>query len=433
MQSHSLRRWYQLHRWTSLVCTVFLLMSCITGLPLIFGDELEQMGKPNVEAAIEIPAIPLQHFLDLALAHHPGAHPAFITIEEDAPEIRVAVVGKAIKGRVIDVFHAGTAAPLASATQGNSAMEKILALHRGLFAGVPGELFMGAMALLFVLALISGIVVYGPFMRRLPFGTVRPAPRRTHWLDLHNLLGAAALCWMLVVGGTGILNAVSAPLFALWQKQSAMSVLAPYKGHPPAVNIVTPDVAAAAARRALPGMKVTGIVFPGPMTSPWHYLIYTKGRTPITSRIFTPVLVDATTGAVTSSTQFPWYIHSVEISRPLHFGDYGGLPLKILWAALDLIAITVLVSGIVLWVSKGKASRTDAKAFPRIQAQRAPQSFAQVYRWPAILAAASMCGLLSALMGDGLWDEVAWCLLLICVLVCVPWLVGKIIPQRLRG
>ncbi|SDE82023.1 PepSY-associated TM helix domain-containing protein [Terriglobus roseus] len=431
MQSHSLRRWYKLHRWTSLVCTVFLLISCITGLPLIFGDELEQIGKPQTEEAIEIPAIPLQHFVDLALIRHPGAHPAFMTIEEDAPEIRVAVVGKAIKGRVIDVYHASTAAPLSSGTQGNSVMEKVLALHRGLFAGVPGELFMGAMALLFVLALISGIVVYGPFMRRLPFGTVRPTPHRTHWLDLHNLLGASALCWMLVVGGTGILNAISAPLFALWQKQSAISVLASYKGHPPATNIVTPDVAAAAARRALPGMKVTGIVFPGPTTTPWHYLIYTKGRTPITSRIFTPVLVDATTGIVTSSTQFPWYIHTVEVSRPLHFGDYGGLPLKFLWAALDLVAITVLISGIMLWVGKGRATEFVADKTPRRHAHQRPRSSLQIYRWPIVLAITSLCGLLSALIGDGWWDALSWCLLLLCVLACTPGLIHKLTPDSL--
>ena len=132
---------------------------------------------------------------------------------------------------------------------------------------------------------------------------------------------------------------------------------------------------------------------------------------------------------MTSATQFPWYIHAVEISRPLHFGDYGGLPLKILWAALDLIAIAVLVSGIVLWVSKGKASRTDAEAIPRVQVQRSPRSFAQVYRWPALLAVASICGLFSALMGDGLWDAASWCLLLPCVLACLLWLLKK----RLRG
>ena len=30
------------------------------------------------------------------------------------------------------------------------------------------------------------------------------------------------------------------------------------------------------------------------------------------------------------------------LSQPLHFGDYGKLPLKVLWALLDLLTIAVL-------------------------------------------------------------------------------------------
>ncbi|MEO5955750.1 MAG: PepSY-associated TM helix domain-containing protein, partial [Nitrospiraceae bacterium] len=33
-------------------------------------------------------------------------------------------------------------------------------------------------------------------------------------------------------------------------------------------------------------------------------------------------------------------------------GDYGGLPLKMLWAVLDLITIVVMVSGLYLWWKK---------------------------------------------------------------------------------
>ena len=39
----------------------------------------------------------------------------------------------------------------------------------------------------------------------------------------------------------------------------------------------------------------------------------------------------------------------LEVSRPLHFGDYGGWPLKLLWALLDLLTISVLVTGLGLW------------------------------------------------------------------------------------
>ena len=72
-------------------------------------------------------------------------------------------------------------------------------------------------------------------------------------------------------------------------------------------------------------------------------------RHPLTSRLNTPVLVDGATGALTTVARMPWYLTALELSRPLHFGDYGGMPLKIIWALLDLITIVVLVSGLPGW------------------------------------------------------------------------------------
>jgi uncharacterized iron-regulated membrane protein len=47
------------------------------------------------------------------------------------------------------------------------------------------------------------------------------------------------------------------------------------------------------------------------------------------------------------------------VSQPLHFGDYGGMPLKILWAVLDLITIAVLISGLYLWWKKRHVPEAD--------------------------------------------------------------------------
>ena len=66
----------------------------------------------------------------------------------------------------------------------------------------------------------------------------------------------------------------------------------------------------------------------------------------------------------------PWYCKALALSQPLHFGSYGGLPLKLLWAALTLL------------------------------------------------------GLLSALFDDGLLDAFAWCALTLPVAV-VPWAMLK--------
>jgi uncharacterized iron-regulated membrane protein len=86
-------------------------------------------------------------------------------------------------------------------------------------------------------------------------------------------------------------------------------------------------------------------------------VIWTRGKTPLESRLFTPVLVDAETGQLVSARGLPWYLRTLELSRPLHFGDYGGLPLKIIWALLDLITIVVLGSGLYLWVARAKRAR----------------------------------------------------------------------------
>jgi uncharacterized iron-regulated membrane protein len=40
------------------------------------------------------------------------------------------------------------------------------------------------------------------------------------------------------------------------------------------------------------------------------------------------------------------------LSQPLHFGDYGGVPMQWMWAVLDVVTIIVLGSGLYLWLGK---------------------------------------------------------------------------------
>jgi len=43
------------------------------------------------------------------------------------------------------------------------------------------------------------------------------------------------------------------------------------------------------------------------------------------------------------------------------------------------------------------------------------RSLAHIFRWPMVLAVATLIGLLSALIGDGLWDGISWALLVLPV------------------
>ena len=107
------------------------------------------------------------------------------------------------------------------------------------------------------------------------------------------------------------------------------------------------------AIKAEPNMKPAFVAFPGTIfSSKSHYAVFMKGNTPLTAKLLKPALIDAETGVLTDSRDLPWYVSTLLISQPLHFGDYGGMPLKIIWAILDIITIVVLITGLYLWLRR---------------------------------------------------------------------------------
>jgi len=367
----TVKTWYLVHKWTSLVCTLFLLVICLTGLPLIFHHEIEDLfddGKPVAELPEGTPNASLDRIVAKGQALYPDEYIDYVFMDDHEPQAYVGLVRELGKGvetghavrvdaRTTDVLYDGP--PYAE--DRFSFMGIMLALHVDLFAALPGELFLGFMGLLFVVAIVSGVVLYGPFMKKLEFGTVRAArSTRLKWLDLHNLLGIVTLVWAFVVGLTGVINELSTPLFRLWQSTELPRILAPYQGRTVPTELASVQNAADTAMKALPGREVSFISFPGnAFGSPHHYVVWLKGDTPLTSKLNTPVLVDGVSGELSAVARMPWYLTALEVSRPLHFGDYGGMPLKILWTLLDLVTIVVLGSGLYLWIARRKA--TDAR------------------------------------------------------------------------
>lgn len=372
----ALRRWLFVHKWSSLICTLFLLLICITGLPLVLRDEIDGLlddALPYAQVPEGTPNVSLDRIVEVSRKLYPGETIISVFVDDDEPKIMVYMASswaaynanrKALYSIRFDA-HTGDVLKQTKPFGADrlTFLQLMFTLHRDLFAGLPGELFLGGMALLFVAAIVSGIAIYGPFMRKLDFGTVRAARSpRLRWLDLHNLLGVVTLGWALVVGATGVINELSTPLFALWQQTDVRALLAPMQGKPvpETSELSSPQAAFDAAKAAFPEMIATSVVYPGaPFGSPFHYVVWTKGREPLTSRLFSPVLVDARSGALVSAVAMPWYLRALELSRPLHFGDYGGMPLKIIWALLDLVTIVVLGSGLYLWLSRSRAARAQ--------------------------------------------------------------------------
>ena len=360
MRRSTIRTWYLVHKWSSIVPTVFLLMLCLTGLPLIFHDEIEGLEGVDYETALPGPpsaesGVPLDTMLATALAEKPGEVPLFMAFSQESPLLTVTT-GPAPDAPGEDMtllfFDRATGESLGPAP-GGGIMEFLLQLHTDMFLGQPGMWFLGVMGALFVIALVSGTVLYAPFMRRLAFGTLRTdRSRRVGRLDQHNLGGIVVLAWALVVGGTGMINAFADPLVDSWREGELAEMTAQYGG----AEALAPedygslDTAMAAAKARLPGRSPQFIGFPGgDWSTARHYAVFFQGDRPLTENLLTPALIDAETGALVDARSMPALNQALMMSKPLHFGDYGGLPLKIVWALLTLATIWVLWTGVLLW------------------------------------------------------------------------------------
>ena len=366
MLNTTLQRWSWAHTWSSLVCTVFMLLLCVTGLPLIFHHEIGHLLGTEVEAPpmpADAPRASLDKVLGAARAQYPDRVVQFASQPEDSDDLWFATMTPTpaptddFRSVAVD---ARTGEVLAQPRFDQGFMWVMLKLHVDLFAGLPGKLFLGLMGLLLIVAIVSGVVLYGPFMRKLEFGTVRRERRASvKWLDLHNLLGIVTLVWLLVVGATGMINTWADLLIKYWQYDQLSALLAPYAGQP-----TVPEAERGSVQQGLdvalaraPGTKLSFVAFPGTaFSSPHHTTFFLRGNEPFTSRLLKPVLVDAKSGEVTATPKLPWYLTALLVSQPLHFGDYGGRPMQILWALLDVASIVVLGSGLYLWLRKRRAT-----------------------------------------------------------------------------
>lgn len=363
MSRRAIRFWYVIHKWSSLVPTLFLLMLCVTGLPLIFHDEIDAAFAEDYESTLAGPpsaeaGLPLDTMLAKALADRPGEVPLFMAFSQDSPLLTVTT------GPTPDApgsemtllfFDRATGASLGPAPSGG-VMETILHLHTDMLLGLPGMLFLGVMGLSFVVALISGTVLYAPFMRKLRFGTLRlERSKRVGRLDQHNLLGIVTLAWALVIGLTGAINAFADPLTDNWRNTQVAEMTGAYEGAAPLdpASYASLDAAMAAARAGLPDRNPQFIGFPGGgWSSAHHYAIFFQGDRPVTQYLLTPALVDAREASLTDVATMPALNQALMMSKPLHFGDYAGLPLKIVWALLTLATIWVLWTGVLLWFKR---------------------------------------------------------------------------------
>ena len=358
--SHLLKTHLPLHTWCGVVSALFLIVCFLAGALTLFLDDLNRWAAPPPPSVMSAPDARQQAQLLDYMAAHPEITTTFtlhLRTTADAP----APLSWARDGEQFWATRDANgqwrrfSAPL-------PALGEVLDdLHRT--AGIPGAVggyTMGVVAVLYALALISGTVLLLPRLKRQLFALRPEGGRRRAWLDLHNLLGLTALPFHLVIAITTAVFVFYAPL------EQAMRALSPAADTDVAEaagqgELLPPATLLARAQAFAPALQAERMVFDA-LDDRAEALVVVLGGTATGGRRLY-VALNPYGGALRYRNSGGSFYHAAsDAFAALHFGNYGGYPLRWLYFVLALAGAVLFYTGNLLWLGKrARGERRDVR------------------------------------------------------------------------
>lgn len=358
--SHLLKTHLPLHTWCGVVSALFLIVCFLAGALTLFLDDLNRWAAPPPPSVMPAPDARQQAQLLDYMAAHPEITTTFTlhlrtTADAPAPLSWERDGEQFWATRDANGQWRRFSAPL-------PALGEVLDdLHRT--AGIPGAVggyTMGVVAVLYALALISGTVLLLPRLKRQLFALRPEGGRRRAWLDLHNLLGLTALPFHLVIAITTAVFVFYAPL------EQAMRALSPAADTDVAEaagqgELLPPATLLARAQAFVPALQAERMVFDA-LDDRAEALVVVLGGTATGGRRLY-VALNPYGGALRYRNSGGSFYHAAsDAFAALHFGNYGGYPLRWLYFVLALAGAVLFYTGNLLWLGKrARGERRDVQ------------------------------------------------------------------------
>ncbi|WP_290523769.1 PepSY-associated TM helix domain-containing protein [Alcanivorax sp.] len=371
MKAERLRRFIDLHAWVGMVSGLALFVAFFAGAINVFHHELHhwQEAHQGHEAAAA-PADP-DAFLQQLVERFPAAAERMFFLPDDDPGAMWFQPGEGEAPGEWRTAHASSFSDDGRFHQapGSELADFINELHYEL--GIPGNgglinigmTLMGFIAVLYGVALFSGLVIHWPKLRKELFAIRHQGNLRRYWKNLHNLIGVLSFPFHLIMSVTGaamgMFTVMAIVMGVLVFGPQLQGVIQKETDIWPAVESEGESVAMApmadylaAADNALPGMDVGWVEIRGyGDAAGWMDV---AGSQPGYLGHHAHVVLDNTMKPLRVSAPGNRTFNFAAISPvySLHFGDYGGTGVKLLYFAMGLLGAVLFVSGNILWCER---------------------------------------------------------------------------------
>lgn len=345
MSKKRIKRTFSIHHWIGLLVGIFLLIASITGSILVFHHNIDHVQFAEM-STLERPATEL--IIDNSFGNINRLHPGTDIRVTHFPENP----GEALKYEIRErntrqwVFvHPETGEILEEVARADQRLVHVLLdLHYNLLAGSPGKVIVLLGGIALIMLTITGFILYRKsIIKVIAFRqSLSLKNRRSLFSSLHRIVGV----WSLVFN---LLISISGTYIAYTIVKSAFTSTSMVKEAPSPTVRVSVDASLRQVKKDYPAFEIKYLRFA-------HGKLFVLGRLasdPVMyGRTASKIEVDMRTGKIDKVSLMqnaPWHQQAIAMLKPLHFGDYAGLGVKIIYSIFGLFPGVLAISGFFIW------------------------------------------------------------------------------------
>jgi len=333
-----------LHSWLGLISGLFILFMGVTGSILVFHKEIDYQsekkylfvnneGKINIDKAITTVQNKYKNWDTRITSFNTKNEAIIFDLRKDNNTKRKKLFIHPTNGKIIKDIDANT-----------HFTRWVLKLHYSLHSKTIGKIIILIIGVLFFLSLITGLIIYRKSIVKVLFFKVKlkRKNRRSFLSSIHRIIGVWSLLLNFLLVITGILMSYSIAVNAF--------------KNPKEISHSTINISI--------DQTLKNINANHPTFYPEYIKLPTQENLPITisgnfnndfflwSKYYNRIIIDNKKGKEIAiiknrnssiSNKFNSMIHN------LHFGNYGGILIKILYCFIGLSAPALSITGFCIW------------------------------------------------------------------------------------
>ncbi len=354
---------FKLHGWMGLFAFIPLLVICVTGSILVFKYELESVLRPHMVTVTEgeqrLSFDTLKNNVNSKFKNYEIV--GWVLFQNHERSDVVYLMPKGTENWQHIYVNSFNGAILSSPVAKDEYISDwLLELHANFLLNDTGLVITTIYSILLIFLGITGLMLYKKFWKTL-FKIRWQARRILFFSDFHKQVGFFSAPIFLILGITGGYWNIAHLVHEYEHHNSGDAFVMQERLYNDAVSI---DAVVQQATDRFDNFTPTYITFP--YEGDVQFTVYgdVNSRNPLNSEYASSATFNRQSGEFMSSFDIrsaPFLHVFLDSFRPLHFGLFAGLPIRILWCIAGLMPLILSITGVYMWTVRRKKKRAKAK------------------------------------------------------------------------